>query len=505
METKYKDYDINTAMFGAIEIADDNTRAILSLPLMHVGPNKKGLLWTPSMLKKLAPMFRGKPFRYDLNGQEGSSHTINKLSSPHFDVGWSHTSEAGAWYDAQTKELWVKGEVTHPEVVGKLARVTTDGKREVNYGSMGVIVEKSICSICGADFAQSPDGEQCENSHKRLETYDKGICYKVPTEVSKVLHIALTNDPADAEAEIKNVIIQDLSGDVMSPAEVKTQAGKPMENNLENQMPTGMAPSSQTPPAPAVSPETILKDLAERIKTIEQKIVNNNQNVDATPEVLNTSPQDQFTQDNMGTTTQFDKTQTEENTMDVKDGQASNTSVPVNSGAPETQNAGAVDPMSQMMSMLQQILARLGGTETQDMGQEALSANIGQAKKVQDDIPTKGTMQVPNSEDAGNAKNKANMNKPQSVATADNDVQALKAEVADLTGKLFEMNKTLKGNLEIQDSTIIPEFGTNNASSETSKINVADMGAKGRREAFGEYGAWDAIMNGANSAEKFKR
>ena len=141
-----------TSPLQTVELSDDSKRAILTIPLMHEGPNKKGLYWTPKMLREVCPMFRGVTFRYDLNGQEGSSHTVNKLSSPHFDVGWTYNNEHGAWYDDKTRTLWVQGEVTHPDVIGKLQRETTDGKREVHFASMGVMVEHAKCSICGADW-----------------------------------------------------------------------------------------------------------------------------------------------------------------------------------------------------------------------------------------------------------------------------------------------------------------------------------------------------------------
>ena len=219
-------YDIFTTSLQGLEISDDHKRAILLLPLMHVGPNKKGLFWTAKMLKKIAPMFRSVPFRYDLEGQEGSSHTINKLSSPHFDVGWTYSSEEGGWYDEKTRTLWVKGEVTHPEVIAKLERMTTDGKREVNYGSMGVIVEEAKCSICGGEFL----GNVCANDHERNKKYDGKTCYKIPTEVSKALHAALTNDPADGEAEIKNVLIQELGGNMEEPKKDKN----PQKENTDS-------------------------------------------------------------------------------------------------------------------------------------------------------------------------------------------------------------------------------------------------------------------------------
>jgi len=560
-------YDIFTSSLGNIEFADDAKRAIVIIPLMHVGANKKGLYWTASMLKKVAPMFKGIPFRYDLEGQEGSSHTLNKLSSPHFDVGWTYSSDEGAWYDDKTKIMWVKGEVTHPDVIEKLSRQTSDGKREVNYASMGVIVEEAKCSLCGAPFPT----DSCENGHERNKKYDMGICYKVPTEVSKALHAALTNDPADGEAEIKNVLFQEMGyeansmdkknqtenkGDSKpnpfekkdnttsdskpnpfekkgvssnqemntnttnneynaSPHENRFQAGSQMQHQeLSNQIPGGLATSSPQTARPGIapSPEDILRDLAERIKTIEQKISVQTGSMQQpgqmpgqqmpgqipgqTPELVNAAPQDQFTQDNMGTTQQFDQ-QTEAGKMDVKDAQNSNAKTAVNPEKKEVQDMMGGDPMQQIMQMLQMILQRLPGAETQDMGKEALSVTKSAAKKPQDDIPTEHMGPgdaVANSTDSSNEKNKAGMQKPGSVDTADN----LKQEVADLK----EQMKSMRSKMEIQDNDM-PEFGGSNSTA--VKAEVADMGAKGRAEKFGEYGAWDSIFNGAQSATKFKR
>lgn len=508
-------FDVFTSSFSNVEIADDNQRAIILIPLMHVGANKKGLYWTEEMLKKLSKMFRGIPFRYDLDGVEGSSHTLNKLSSPHFDVGWTYSSEEGAWYDKKTKALWVKGEVTHPDVISKLSRSTTDGKREVNYASMGVIVEKAICTICGADF----ENYACTNGHERNKAYNGKRCYKVPTEISKALHAALTNDPADGEAEIKNVIIQELrenyDGDYEAgPQDKRKQAGEQMEKSqLDSQIPGGLAPSSpQTEqPGEAPSPQTVLKDLAERIKTIEQKLAK----AEETPELINASPQDQFTQSNMGTTTQFEakkEKQQEENKMDAKAGQTTNEKVPVNP-KPEVQESGS-DNMSKIMSMLEKILSRLSA-ESADMGKESLDAGKGMAKKAQEDIPTEhiGTDTAKKVEEPGNVKNKKAMLKPDKVENADDEVEEAKVEKADdeedevakLKAEIADMKKNykeLRSKLEIQDNEL-PEFGGTNTN--TEKVDVADMGAKGRTEQFGEYGAWDSIFNGPESAIRFRR
>jgi len=525
-------YDIFTSSFLNVEIADDHQRAILIIPLMHVGANKKGLYWTAKMLKKIGTLFRSVPYRYDLQGQEGSSHTINKLSSPHFDVGWTYSSDEGSWYDDKSKTLWTKGEVTHPDVIAKLARVTTDGKREVNYASMGVIVEKAICSICGSEM----NGNTCEEGHTRLEKYEKKTCYKVPIEVSKALHVALTNDPADGESEIKNVLFQEMGANMeddkpnnfqkkgndetkdndsnISPAENREQAGEQATKpQLQNQIPGGLATSSpQTEqPGMAPSPEVMLKDIAERIKTIEQKI-SLQAMAEPKPELVNSAPQDQFVQDNMGTTTDFEaQKEAEASTMDVKNGQTTNAKVPVNPEKTEMQESMGGDPMTQIMGMLQQILQRLPGAEMQDMGKESLSANKGQAKKAQDDLPLEHQGPgdaVSSSEDEGNAKNKANMQKPGMVATADNaeepeeedaEKEELKKEVADMRNEM----KALRAKMEIQDNGNVPEFGGSvNAPREAE---IADMGASGRAEKYGQYGAYDAIFNGTESASRFAR
>lgn len=486
--------DTWSTILSNVEIAEDYKRAILTIPLFHVGANKKGLFWTEEMLKEIVPLYQGIPFRYDIDGQEGSSHTINKLSSPHFDIGWTYDGKEGAWYDPKTKALWVKGEITHPQVISKLQRETSDGKREVNYASMGIIVDEAKCSICGGEYGT------CE--HERGKKYLDGIAYKVPTKCTKGLHVALTNDPADAEAEISKCIFQEM-GDSMIGQDYRAQTGtQNTANQLSNQTPGGLATSSpQTEqPGMAPSPETMLKDLAERIKTIEQKLYET-----ATPELVNAAPQDQMMQNNMGTTTQFDETKGQMNTpekedgnMNAKDGQAKQTKTPVNPvPSKETQDLG--NPMDNVIAMLQQILQKLNGgaAETQDVN-ELVNAS---KEKMQHD-ETKPTEHMPpgdavsDSQDEGNKKNKENMQKPDMVATADNSDE-LKAELADLRKEV----KELRGKLELQDNEV-PEFG---GSVQAKSLEVADLGAKGRREKFGEFGAFDAIFNGSKSAERFQR
>jgi len=489
-----------TSDLGKVELSDDFKRAIIEIPLMHYGPNKKGLFWTKEMLQEVTPMFRSVTFRYDLDGKEGSSHTIEKLSSPHFDVGWTYSDEHGAWYDPKQKVLHVAGEVTHPQVIEKLQRSTTDGKREVNYASMGVVVEEAICSICGSEYGQ------CE--HERLKEYDGHICYKVPTKCSKGLHVALTNDPADGEADIAKCIFQEYGVDNMQD---KNQSSK--SSNIENsqvspnpvqkqtipnknQMSGGMAPSSpQTEqPGNSLSPEMILRDLAERIKTIEQKIAENAMQ-EGTPELVNVSPQDQFMQDNMGVTDQFGQ----EEKMDIKAGQASNSKAPMNPSASkaETQELPQAAPvdLTQIMSVLQQILVAVskGQNETQDVN-SLISVNKGQAKKAEESIPMEHLSpgeSVGSEEDEGNKKNKQNM------------LDGGKFATADMSEKLSTLEKNfskLLSRLEVADNEV-PEFGGSN--SKNMSVEVSDMSASERAAKYGDYGKYDAIFNGQKSAQRF--
>jgi hypothetical protein len=513
-------FDSWSSELGHVELSDDYKRAIIEIPLMHYGPNKKGLFWTTEMLKEVTPMFQGVTFRYDLNGQEGSSHTIDKLSSPHFDVGWTYSDNEGAWYDPTDKILYVKGEVTHPQVVEKLQRATTDGKREVNYASMGVVVEEAICSICGSQYGE------CE--HERLKEYDGHLCYKVPTKCSKGLHVALTNDPADGEADIKSCIFQEFGVDnmedkknpfgkkdaqtenkdnskpvvkkdttdnpQMSPNDT-TQANKSFNPKpFQSQISGGLAPSSPQTAQPGTAPssETILRDLAERIKTIEQKIAEKAMK-EPQPEVINAAPQDQMMQDgmttDMGNTEQFGT----EDKMDVKAGQVTNASTPVNPAAKKAEMqempvAAPVDPMAQVMQVLNQILAAVtqGKTETQDVN-SLINANKGQFKNADENMATEhlGEGAVGDSESEGNKKNKENM------------LDGSKVAIADMQSK---MDKLL-ARLEIADNDV-PEFGGSNAS---KSLEVADMSADARAQKFGDYGKYDAIFNGAKSASRFMK
>ena len=543
METEIQSYvnnrlNIQTSSFSNVEIADNDTRAVLTIPLMHEGPNKKGLYWTKKMLKEIVPLFQGIPFRYDLQGTEGSSHTVKKLSSPHFDVGWTYGSDKGAWYSNGV--LWIKGEVTHPEVIEKLKRITTDGKREVNFASMGVFVESATCSICGHEYGE--DG--CD--HIRNEKYDGKICYSVPEEIKKALHAALTNDPADAEAEITSCIFQDLSSDpsfrlTANKFENAYNQTKNMQNSIndkvvndvnsminpnQNSMPNGMAPGFQQTsyPGPAPSSDEIYRELAERIKTIEQHI--DSQNVPPqgippampTPEVINQNQNAGATQDNMGITSQFENTQ-EQNMegnnmpMTTKDGQNSNAATAINPSDTKVkaemqdygtgqQPAGEMqegNKLDQILMLLQQLVGQT--PQTADMGKESLDAGKENAKPAQSDLPMdhagEGAISAEAEDAESNKKNKQHMQEPDKVATADDETAALKTELADMKAEM----KTIKEKFSFQDQSL-PEFGGSNNG--RASLEVADMTAGERVKRFGsQEAAMDAIFNGTESAKKF--
>jgi hypothetical protein len=104
-------------------------------------------------------------------------------------VGWT----SSAYFDGNT--LWADGEVTHPEVIPKLLRETSDGRRELNYVSMGAEIVP-ICSICNNDIR--------ECGHERGKDYEGSMC-KVYATDTKFNHLAITNQPADKKARIGTV------------------------------------------------------------------------------------------------------------------------------------------------------------------------------------------------------------------------------------------------------------------------------------------------------------
>jgi len=218
--------------------------ARLKIPLIHVGANKKHLRWTPETLKEIAPMFKDVVFKYDVGGHEGSSHVPNKMSSPYTDVGWVDKS----YYSKDNGgTLYVEGDITHPEVIEKLIRTTSNGKRELNYASMGAAIDPTLatCSICDQPYSDC--------NHERGETYGGQVCEIVPTpeSVNKALHAALTNDPADPSAEIMNVVF----------AENKFLRGEKMTEEEEKKKKEETIPETAALPKPSGGMEVSAKDV----------------------------------------------------------------------------------------------------------------------------------------------------------------------------------------------------------------------------------------------------
>jgi hypothetical protein len=511
--------DVWSSNFYGVEFADDTKRAIVTIPIIHVGSNKKGLFWTAEMAKKVAPEFKSVTLRYDLDGKEGSSHTPTKLSSPHFDVGWT----TDAWYDEKTKAVWVKGEVTHPAVIEKLQRLTSDGKREINFASMGVYVDKSICSICGHEFGM----EGCD--HIRNEKYGDEVCYSVPTEITKALHVALTNDPADGEAEIKDVIFQELSaiekrasydkdalktvnrdkamvinssqptpkGDDFRMTQNKLENGANAVKNTQNAtndrtVSDALANNSMGNTTDAAmklgevpSSEEILRQLAERIKTLEMAMNMQQaaQSMATSPEVVNQTQNAGATQDNMGTTQQFENPKEGAN-METKDAQYSNQKAPENPSdkklKAEMQDdmpAQGGDKLDQILALLQKLVG--GQLATQDAS-ELIGTGKEKAKEPEVVMEHKGpgeTVGAAQADDESNKKNKQHMMEPGKVATADDSVDSLKLELADMKKQM----ETMKKSLELADNDV-PEFG-----------GVKSTQVKGADARFGSFNSWAKI------------
>jgi len=220
-----------------VEFSDNeekHKKAIISIPLITSGVNKKFIHWTSDVLNKIAEKFRGVVFKYDIDGTQGSSHVPEHLYSPYYDVGWTYDDIKGAYFDGT--QLWIKGEVTNPKVIEKLSRIGANGKRELNAASSGVLLDYNyvVCTICGKLAGT------CE--HKRGQVYNgitAGIKPISEKAVKRALHVALTNDPADGEANIKEVLLQELReldikntkiGETKMTEEEKTVEKKPIED-----------------------------------------------------------------------------------------------------------------------------------------------------------------------------------------------------------------------------------------------------------------------------------
>lgn len=148
--------------------------------------NDNFLEFTPDELTKAASSMKGVPVVINLTGAAEDDHAINSSMNT---IGWTTSS----YFDGMT--LWGDAEITNPDVIPKFLRETSDGKRELNYVSMGAEIVP-ICSICSKDIR--------ECGHERGKNYDGKLC-KVYATQTKFNHLACTNQPADKGARIGTV------------------------------------------------------------------------------------------------------------------------------------------------------------------------------------------------------------------------------------------------------------------------------------------------------------
>ena len=167
---------------------------LLKVPVAHVGTNDNFFTFTEEELSKAAESMSGKPIYINLLGQSLDDHADNSSMNT---IGWSDE----AWYDPTDRTLYSNAEVTEPNAVGKLERQDSRGRRELNFVSMSCDAVP-ICSICGEDIRECP--------HERGEKYNGKLCTAIGKDV-EFQNYVLTNNPADREAEIGEVVIENAS------------------------------------------------------------------------------------------------------------------------------------------------------------------------------------------------------------------------------------------------------------------------------------------------------
>ena len=436
--------------------ASNPTVAHIKIPLMHVGANAKGLYWTPEVLTEIAPMFSNTTFKYDLEGKEGSSHVPDKLYSPHFDVGWT----SKAYYDKGSKTLWVEGDVTHPDVVSKLHRATPTGKRELNYASMGVLIDPDdvSCSICGKNMTDC--------GHKRNELYGGKTAYAIPTRVEKALHVALTNAPADTEAVIAEAIFQEarnLRGETMADG----PAGVGATDSYTNQQ--------------------------SRPNTLTQKQVQPQQNVP-----ISQYQKDQAGQSMMAAnpTDQKAKTNDAVGAMAAEDMPlAAPEAAPVTPGEGDD-DVEIVDVLKAIIMRLQAIEEKIGagaaaptGPEAAPMGAPPMGGAPTPPTEMADIAGKYYKKMLSEVADKSVHLGRYNTKKEAIAHFQDRSIEQLEA-----LGDAFEGIEVKKQRVEVAS---MPEFGTPRETKATKTF--ADLSASERKNKFGEYASWDMCFRNPNA------
>ena len=144
--------------------------------------------FAPRTLEELSRLFVGKSGIFDhqwsARGQAARIYKTEVIFQP------ERTTKAGDGY------CWLKGWAYMARTEGTkdlIAEIEAGIKKEV---SVGCAVEKSVCSICGADLRQG----QC--GHKKGEYYDGRLCYASLEGASDAYEFSFVAVPAQPEAGV---------------------------------------------------------------------------------------------------------------------------------------------------------------------------------------------------------------------------------------------------------------------------------------------------------------
>lgn len=144
--------------------------------------------FAPQTLEELSRLFVGKSGIFDhqwsARGQAARIYKTEVIHQP------ERVTKAGDGY------CWLKGWAYMARTEGTkdlIAEIEAGIKKEV---SVGCAVEKSVCSICGADLRQG----QC--GHKKGEYYDGKLCYASLEGASDAYEFSFVAVPAQPEAGV---------------------------------------------------------------------------------------------------------------------------------------------------------------------------------------------------------------------------------------------------------------------------------------------------------------
>lgn len=212
----------------------------------HVGTNDNGLTFTEEELIASAKTMADVPIIINLTNSSLGDHADDSSMNT---VGWT----TDAWYDKDKKAVIANGEITDPKVVEKYRQVDSKGKPALRFVSMGCECIP-ICSICGNVM----NDDVCSNEHYRDEEYDGQKCSAIAKDV-KFVHLAITNFPADIEADPSAIVIKEYATKVSNLKKVRKKAQEelPTERKKED----------------IEKPVSVLKE-QPMDKTVDEKTVN---------------------------------------------------------------------------------------------------------------------------------------------------------------------------------------------------------------------------------------